>query len=312
MNGWGQGPGEKRYFGLTAVQFNLAFFAVVGSIAVAALIYFGVASEVGDLWNDDAPSPVVAAPTPMSASPTPTSQPEPTATSEPVPPEGGEASPLEETLGLDPLVVLDGLGLGPHSPPQPDSANVSGPLEATLLVESDLPAGFVPLGDMTFSLPDDELGSLEMAARMFGTPDIEAGQPGTVVMSAALAAPAEAWTQLNGSDALDELDPAGLDEISKALEDTGIVLHDLRLLDASGLGEGGIGIHMEVDFSQLLGSFPGLADGNPFSNGIAWDMYMFLSGDRMLMLMVAWPPDLPSGVDARALAEIMDVRASQR
>ena len=165
---------------------------------------------------------------------------------------------------------------------------------------------------MTFSFPDDELGSLEMVMRMFGTGDFEGGEPGTIVISAALAPPPNGTGgQLDGFDDLGDASPAAVDEIANSLEGTGIVLHDLRLLDSSGLGEGGFGIHMEMDFSGLFGAFPGLTDGNPFAGGIAWDMYVFVRGDRMLMLMVIWPPDLPSGVDARALAEIMDARTSQ-
>ena len=39
-------------------------------------------------------------------------------------------------------------------------------------------------------------------------------------------------------------------------------------------------------------------------------MYMFLRGDRALMIMVMWPANQQPGVDGRALAETMDGKAA--
>ena len=39
------------------------------------------------------------------------------------------------------------------------------------------------------------------------------------------------------------------------------------------------------------------------------DMYAFAAGDRVLVVMVMWPTDESPGVDARALAEVMESRA---
>jgi hypothetical protein len=48
----------------------------------------------------------------------------------------------------------------------------------------------------------------------------------------------------------------------------------------------------------------------PIPEGIGMDIFMFVRGDRMLMLMVMWPLGENPGVDARELADAMDDRAA--
>ena len=43
---------DQRYFGLTPTQFNLAFFAVIGAIALATLFYFNGVGAVDDFVNE--------------------------------------------------------------------------------------------------------------------------------------------------------------------------------------------------------------------------------------------------------------------
>jgi hypothetical protein len=89
------------------------------------------------------------------------------------------------------------------------------------------------------------------------------------------------------------------------------------VLDASGLGEGGLGLHMvmSMDLQALAEGFGAEMDeampseADFLKEGIAFDMYVFLRGDHMLMVMSMWPGDGPAPVDAHDLAEVMDGRA---
>ncbi len=52
---WGRPHGDEepqqRYLGLSATQFNLAFFAAVGAIALAVFLYLGGAGAVQDFFG---------------------------------------------------------------------------------------------------------------------------------------------------------------------------------------------------------------------------------------------------------------------
>ena len=90
----------------------------------------------------------------------------------------------------------------------------------------------------------------------------------------------------------------------------GIAFSNLHELDASGLGDNGFGMHMEMDFAGLLEAFAVPEEENPFDAGIAMDMYMFLRGERVLMTMAMRPADQQPGADGRSLAETMDGKAA--
>ena len=105
-------------------------------------------------------------------------------------------------------------------------------------------------------------------------------------------------------------------EISQGIAETeqlGLGWSDFRLLDASGLGEGGLGMRMELDLGALLGELA-TAFGAPEEEiptaGFVIEMYMFFRGDRMLMVVVMETLDQSTGVDARELAETMDAKAA--
>ena len=71
-------PEETRYLGLTATQFNLAVFAVVGAIGLAVFAYLGGLGMIGDaLGGSDEPagSTTAAALTPTPDAPDTTSDP---------------------------------------------------------------------------------------------------------------------------------------------------------------------------------------------------------------------------------------------
>jgi hypothetical protein len=217
---------------------------------------------------------------------------------------GGAASALFDTV--NPFQLLGDLGGAPSS------GNVDPALGNALLDEGDVPSDFMSLGNFTYSVPS-QYGSVELAANMFAGGDLVSGDFGGMVMSAALSLPPEAIAEINaqgGLAQLADLTDADLREIEGFAGEFGVAFDDLRLLNASGLGEGGVGMHMVMDFGGLLDAFGAPEGDNPFSSGLAIDMYMFLRGDHMLMVMVMWPAGESSGVDSRDLAETLDANAS--
>ena len=238
-----------------------------------------------------------------SATPEPTSlPPASTSDSDTVRP-GGASDVLLNSLNL--FQLLDSLGQ------QPTSQQVDPSLEAALLDADDLPADFVPLGQFTLSIPGD-VGPIEMTASQFVIGDLE-GDFDAMVMSAVMALPPEALRELGD---LSDLEAAAQAEFSQGIaeaEQFGLALGDFRLLDASGLGEGGFGMHMELDLGALLGELV-TAFGAPEEEipaaGFVIEMYMFLRGDRMLMVVVMESLGRSTGVDARELAETMDAKAA--
>lgn len=194
-------------------------------------------------------------------------------------------------------------------------------LSAALIRAGDLPSDYSALGDFTFSVPT-EYGPMEMAASQFGTGDPTGADMGSMVMSAAVALPPEAMDELGDLSELEDLTEEDLAEMED-LEGMGMGLEGFQLLDTSGLGDGGAAFHMEIDlgafFDALIAGF-----GEEFGDietdlseeemqmpdGIGMDIYMFVRGERMLMLMVMWPLGEDPGVDARELADTMDDRAA--
>ena len=206
---------------------------------------------------------------------------------------------------LNPFQLLDSFGQ------QPTSQQVDPSLKAALLDADDLPAGFVSLGQSTLTIPGD-IGPMEMAASQFVIGDLE-GDFGGMVMSAVMSLPPEALAELGD---LSDLEAAMQAEFSQGIaeaEQLGLSLGDFRLLDASGLGDGGLGMHMEFDLGALLGelatAFDAPAEEIPDA-GFIIEMYMFLRGEQMLMIIVMESLGQSTGVDARELAETMDAKAA--
>ena len=192
------------------------------------------------------------------------------------------------------------------------STDVDPALKNELLAASDLPSGFLSMGEFTFAAPS-EYGEMQMAANIFASGDItSSGELGTMVMSASIAIPPGAMDEF-GAETLDEIRNLSDEDLASALggvEGFGAVFSDLRVLDGAGLGDGGVGMHMVMDFSGMMDAFGAPTDGaNPFEAGIAVDMYMFVQGDHLYMTMVMWPAGGASGVDARRLAGTLDARA---
>ncbi len=194
----------------------------------------------------------------------------------------------------------------------PSSESVDPALKLVLLKSSNLPGGFTSMGDFTYNVPS-QYGTAQLAANMFSKGDFTGGQFSAMVMSAAVALPADTlskFNELGGWQKLNNLSSADLQQLQSAAQGFGIAFNDLRVLDGSRLGDGGIGMHMVLDLSGLLQAFGAPAGGNPFPSGIAMDIYMFMRGDHMFMTMVVWPADGSSGVDSHVLAEALDANAA--
>ena len=294
---WGapEEPEVPRYLGLTAAQFNAAFFAVVGAIAIAAFVLLGGVSAVKDFVGDDE----------SASQPAVTTRATPAATAEPAEAGGDTVSAVLDTF--DPFSLLGTLGSQPGAPAPSEGADDEA-LKAALLDDGDLPAGFSSFGEMSFDLPV-ESGSGTMVANMFSSGDLATGEFGAMVMSAAIEGPPGALSQLGSFDELGALSEDELAEMEVALGQFGIGFSDFRLLDASGLGDGGMGMHLKMDFAGLFSEFGMPAGEEPPFDSIVWEMYAFARGERMYMVMVMWPGEGDPGVESRSLADAVNAKA---
>lgn len=183
------------------------------------------------------------------------------------------------------------------------STQVDPELGSALLTDADLPGGFSSFGDFSFTAPS-EYGDMSITARMFAS-GLTDNDFGAMVISAAMSLPPEAMGSL---DQMTGLSDADLQEIENASSTYGVDFSELSLLDADGLGEAGFGMHMTMDFGELFSTF-GASTGDVGFSGLSMDMYGFVVGDRMLMVMVMSPSGDSPGVNARHLADIMNSRA---
>ena len=263
---------------------------------------------------DDSNSASPAEPTATAEEPQPTaeeSQPtakptdavEPQATDEE---SSGRSSPPGSAAGTDlfgsisPFQLLDTFG---NAPP---SENVDPELKSGLLTADDLPGDYQALGEFGSSVPS-EYGPIEMAASIFTNGDMESqdlADMGGMVVSAAMNLPPEALAELGD---IGDLGNAALEDV-RSQEMEGF-LSELTALDASGLGDGGFGIRMVMDLGALAGLFGGAPEEELPFDGIAIEMYGFVEGEQLLMVMVMAPLGGAQGVDARDLAETMDARS---
>jgi hypothetical protein len=285
-------------------------------LVVAGLlaIFMGACSSGGDTTdkrdNDSAPLAATA------VVEEPTALPEATVESES---DGG-------LLGgaLSPLNLLSGSFFsGGGSSELPAASGEADPaLKAALLTLEDLPPGYSELmpGGMSFSMETGE-GKMDMAASVFS----EGGEAdtfpesmvmsGVVLMSGDLMEESLAEIERYGDGA--QLERELQEAMGGADNLFGVSFKDVRVLDASGLGEAGLGLHMvlSMDLQQLAEGFGAEIDEQVppevdlLKEGIAFDMYVFVRGDHALMVMSMWPGEGPAPVDALDLAKLMDDRA---
>ena len=286
------------------------------------LVFLLAACSSGDTAdernNDSSPPPaateVVEEPTAITEEPT--ALPEPTVESES---DGG-------LLGgaLNPFNLLSlGSGGGGGSEGLPVVTEDADPaLKAALLTAEDLPSGYSELmpGGMSFSMETAE-GNMDMAASMFAKGEAMDAFPEAMVMSGAVAVSGDLM-----EESLAEIERYGEGaELEREIQEAmggadnlfGVSLKDVRVLDASGLGEASLGLHMvmSMDLEALAEGFgadmdePLPPEADVLKEGIAFDMYVFVRGERVLMVMSMWPGEGPAPVDALDLAELMDDRA---
>jgi hypothetical protein len=261
----------------------------------------------GDGIYDSSQPAVVSSDTPVATATAPSP---PTNVSNDIPtpsdPNSSSASTGSASLfgALNPLDLLDA------SSGDQSAADVDPALSQTLLDLADLPAGFTSIDDLSRSATTD-LGDISYLMSIFANGDLENGDFQTIVGSAAMSLSPEALAEFNRQGGMDAL--GNMSDEMQSLQDQaaqlGVMYNDVRALDASGLGDGGGGIHFVIDMSALLGAF-GTPEDNPFAGGLAADMYIFLRGDHVFMLVVMWPGDQSSGVDSQGLAAAMDAKAA--
>ena len=207
--------------------------------------------------------------------------------------EGGSGSLDDNAVlsALNPFAIISG-----DIPDSFGQGSIDPELGAVLLTAADVPGAVQEMEEFSFSAPS-EFGDMAMAARIFSTSD-DPDEIGAMIMSAVMTLPPEAMAEL---DELMGFADADLEEMRQ-------VFGVLQILDATDLGDGGFGVHMEIDFGSLFGAF-GVPEDDSVPTGIAMDMYAFAAGDQVLVIMVMWPIGEPPGVDALTLAEIMASRA---
>ncbi len=288
------------------------------ALALLPIALLAAACGGGDSKSDQkASTEPTAVATEAVAKASPTAKAKPTVEAEATPTEeatadsgGGAASLLGSFNPLQLMSEAESMGaLG-------GSADVDPSLKALLLTADDLPASYSSAGDFTYSVPS-ESGNMDMAMAMFIDGDMAGTTFNGMVMSAALVMPPAAMDQMGSLDELKNMTTADLqaemDKASGTIEGMGVSFKDLKVLDASGLGDGGLGIHMAMDMSGMMDAFGGAdAGAMPFEGGIfSYDMYMFFHGDKMLMVMVAWGGSGSAPENARDLADVMDAKAAE-
>ena len=215
---------------------------------------------------------------------------------------GSGDTAVELLTDFNPFELLNAIG-------DPSSLEVDPQLAKALLSAGDLPGDFIPFGEYGISAPT-EIGSIDMAMSMFAQGDLASEELGAMVMSLAATLPPEALAELGDPSQLAAITQAEVDRIEDEFGALGEGFGDFRILDASGLGDGGLGMRLEMDFGGLLGAFGATNEENPLAAAITMEMYMFLRGEHMLMVMVMSPIGESTGVDARDLAEIVNDKAA--
>jgi hypothetical protein len=207
---------------------------------------------------------------------------------------------------VSPFALFGDLGSAP-------GASLDGPVDPdlgrALIRSSDLPAGFTSLGEMGYSAPS-EYGPMEIAMSIFSSGDLESGQFDAMVASAVLELPPSVLAEIHNG-LLDQMATYSDEDLAQAIgggDDLSMLYTELDMLDASGLGEGGLGIHMVIDFGLLAEIFGAPEDEAPLTS-LGYDMFLFLRGTRAYVTMVMFPGDAQAIVDAHGLGEIMDARA---
>lgn len=229
-------------------------------------------------------------------SPAPTRTPDRDAQAAPTAQPTGADSTTSDSSGDGPFGDLLGLMFnssigeatgGDNAPALGDA----GDLGKYLLKEGDLPDGYAPMGDVSFTVPDDagEFAGATMAVSTFERGDLESDTPkdSALVMSMVLQPPdADALAKAfdKASDGLSDEEMREVINSANGGGALGIEFRDVGTLDTGGLGDRAVGFGMTMDMSgffEAIGeSFGGTMsdddrDALAAFGAITMRMYMF-------------------------------------
>ena len=229
---------------------------------------------------------------------------------------GGEAAEAalvpQEAVGVA-EGFLQPFGLAGALQPLGDPADLSltegGPLEDLMLSSEDVPPGYQELlaGSSSFetepSFGEPSPGEVTMSMSMFADEDEQHIIMSTVMQAEDEAVLQEALAEIRG------MDFAEIEEAFSAFELFGIEMTNVRLVDASGLGDSGFGFGYTMDFSALMeelgegfGEEP-LDEEAPEFSAMDMEIVMFMDGS-LAGVVVTFALD-DAAPASRPLADIM-------
>ena len=211
---------------------------------------------------------------------------------------------------------------GPQEPAATGAGEGDPNLKQYLPAEADLPAGYTPSGQYTFRAPDgiSETGGIDIAAEIASTGDATAPNPDfskVGVLMAMVLKPDDLQSLGGAVGAIKSLSEQDLKDalLQGAGADGLFVIKDVRILDASGLGDGSVGFQVTIDLGAFSSIITGLAGdvtpepGAPdLSNlRLTMRMYLFARGSYAGgVLRLAFSDSLADDVNEIGLASIID------
>ena len=197
-------------------------------------------------------------------------------------------------------------------------------LKQYLPADSDLPKGYAFQGQFTSRAPDgvSTSGGIDIAAEIATNGDPSAKDPDFSKLGLLMAIVLKPDDLQSLGSALDSIKELSEQDLASAFSqggagDTGglIRVKNVKVLDASGVGDGGAGFQMTIDLgglADILGALGG--DATPASGGpdlsklaITMRMYLFARGDYAGgVIRMAFADSLPGDVDELGLAKIID------
>lgn len=197
-------------------------------------------------------------------------------------------------------------------------------LKQYLPSNADLPNGYTPQGQFTFRAPDgvSSTGGIDIAAEIAVSGDATANTPDFAKLGMLMAMVMKPDDLQSLGSAFDSIKGLSEKDLEDALLQGGgndasglFSIKNVKVLDAPGLGDGGVGFQMTIDLGGLASVFNGLGgDSTPATDApdlsklvITMRMYLFARGDYAGgILRMAFADSLPGDVDEVALAKIID------